>query len=350
MTPPPPRTQRVCLSQADALSRAASEREAEAEATAGWAAVPVYGADGPPTHTHGLDSPVLQHLLATWGQEKGEDKRRALARWLDHVVHGHAVDGHGFVRGLELGGLAPEVSEGVVLLLLPLLRRRTDLHLGVQSRERTVRDLRIRLDPIARPVAERVAESHSTRRRHASTGSRSPAATPSSLNARRLHASAVRRAGRSHSRAVPVPRPTSAHAAPGSPYSPPSLEVAASWSPTAVARSALRGARPSPMADRDSAGGGSFHGDGPAGHDRPADASPGPGDIPGPDDLAVWLHGEAASAEGVPPMAGSAPSDHFFAARSQGAGEEQFIRRVRERAAQRTARGSRRRQIALRDE
>lgn len=341
----------MCVSQADILSRAASQWAAEAEAgeAGGWASVPVYGVDGPPTHTHGLDSPVLQHLLATWGQEKGEEKRRALAGWLDHVVGGEAVDSHGFVRGVELSSMAPEVSEGVVLLLLPLLRRRTDLHMEVQSRERTVRDLRIRLDPIARPVAERVAESRSHRRRHASVGARSPTVAPSSLHARTLHALAARREGLGCTRPVPVPRPSSAHTTPAAPYSPPSLDMPSSWGPTAAARSTTGGARPSPIAGLGGAAGNSSPAEAPARQAHSPFASPGPGDIPGPDDLAVWLNGEAASAEGAPQLAASAPSGHVLPSRGQEGGEEQFIRRVRERAAQRAARGSRRRQVALGD-
>ncbi|CAM9974630.1 unnamed protein product, partial [Phaeothamnion confervicola] len=84
-----------------------------------------------PTPGYGIDSPVIQYLLQSWSSDP--EKLRYLSLWLRCVLERQPVP-EGFPAGLQLISMAPEVKDGFLTLVVPLLRRREDVHVRVFSR------------------------------------------------------------------------------------------------------------------------------------------------------------------------------------------------------------------------
>ena len=99
-----------------------------------------------------LDSPVIRHILDHWTDNM--ERLKFMQAWLQHILNGwpvHGKDGK-FRQGLELAKLSPEVCDGFEKLIIPLLRRRTDIAVQAMARTQrtTWRDLRIKVTPAPR--------------------------------------------------------------------------------------------------------------------------------------------------------------------------------------------------------
>lgn len=101
-----------------------------------------------PTPHFDLDSPEVQYLLHTWtGNVK---KLHYLRLWFTRVVTTRGPLPEDFPLGIELPRLTPEVRDGFLALVVPLLRRQTEREILVHSRrynDPLHSDLRIRVVP-----------------------------------------------------------------------------------------------------------------------------------------------------------------------------------------------------------
>lgn len=101
-----------------------------------------------PTPHFDLDSPEVQYLLHTWtGNVK---KLHYLRLWFTRVVTTRGALPDDFPLGIELPRLTPEVRDGFLTLVVPLLRRQTEREILVHSRrynDPLHSDLRIRVVP-----------------------------------------------------------------------------------------------------------------------------------------------------------------------------------------------------------
>lgn len=101
-----------------------------------------------PTPHFDLDSPEVQYLLHTWtGNVK---KLHYLRLWFSRVATTRGPLPEDFPLGIELPRLTPEVRDGFLALVVPLLRRQTEREIQVHSRrynDPLHSDLRIRVVP-----------------------------------------------------------------------------------------------------------------------------------------------------------------------------------------------------------
>ena len=96
----------------------------------------------------GPDSPVLTHLLESWCDDRL--KHAYVVAWVKHIVGGKSVEKRGaFQPGMELTQLKPEIRDGFLSFLIPLLAQRGDIDVVVQAKESlvSISDLRIRVTP-----------------------------------------------------------------------------------------------------------------------------------------------------------------------------------------------------------
>jgi len=91
---------------------------------------------------HDASSPLLAHLFQSWTPERA--KRRYLQRWIEQIVSGGSV---AHQPNVELTMLQPEIRDGFLSFLVPLLCERKDIRVVVQAKEHlvSISDLRIRI-------------------------------------------------------------------------------------------------------------------------------------------------------------------------------------------------------------
>mmetsp|Transcript_94061 Transcript_94061/g.269284 ORF Transcript_94061/g.269284 Transcript_94061/m.269284 type:complete len:113 (+) Transcript_94061:227-565(+) len=74
-----------------------------------------------PVPPFSIDSPVIQHLLASWTADG--QKLRYVSLWLTVLVSDKPVP-NTFPSGLQLVGLKTEIKDGFLTLIVPMLRQR----------------------------------------------------------------------------------------------------------------------------------------------------------------------------------------------------------------------------------
>jgi len=77
-----------------------------------------------PIPPFGIDSPVIQHLLASWTTDP--QKLRYVSLWLTVLINedAEAPIPESFPSGLQLVGLLPEIKDGFLTLIVPMLKER----------------------------------------------------------------------------------------------------------------------------------------------------------------------------------------------------------------------------------
>ena len=114
-----------------------------------------------PMPPYDIKSPVVGHLLTQWSSD--ENKVLYIISWVECL---NVELPEGFPRGLQLAGCSPEIKEGFLLLLIPIIRgssihpidvflRRRLLH--KHSSGESIYDLRVRVGG-ATPAATTAAE------------------------------------------------------------------------------------------------------------------------------------------------------------------------------------------------
>ncbi|KAE9020534.1 hypothetical protein PR003_g12345 [Phytophthora rubi] len=101
-----------------------------------------------PTPHFDLESPEVAYILRAW--TKNIKKMRYLRRWLIQVVATKGPLPDDFPMGVELPRLPPEVRDGFLTLILPLLRKQTQREILAHSRlynDGVHTDLRFRVVP-----------------------------------------------------------------------------------------------------------------------------------------------------------------------------------------------------------
>ncbi|KAK1931412.1 hypothetical protein P3T76_013168 [Phytophthora citrophthora] len=101
-----------------------------------------------PTPHFDLESPEVAYILRAW--TKNIKKMRYLRRWLIQVVNTKGPLPDDFPMGVELPRLPPEVRDGFLTLVLPLLRKQTEREIQAHSRRYNDgfhTDLRFRVVP-----------------------------------------------------------------------------------------------------------------------------------------------------------------------------------------------------------
>ena len=103
----------------------------------------------------GPDSPVLAHLLESWCDD--QLKHAYVLAWVKHIVGGKCVEkreASSFQQGMELSQLKPEIRDGFLSFLVPLLAQRADIDVVVQAKESlvSISDLRIKVMPVRLPM------------------------------------------------------------------------------------------------------------------------------------------------------------------------------------------------------
>ncbi|KAG1701986.1 hypothetical protein DVH05_010476 [Phytophthora capsici] len=101
-----------------------------------------------PTPHFDLESPEVAYILRAW--TKNIKKMRYLRRWLIQVVNTKGPLPDDFPMGVELPRLPPEVRDGFLTLVLPLLRKQTEREILAHSRrynDGIHTDLRFRIVP-----------------------------------------------------------------------------------------------------------------------------------------------------------------------------------------------------------
>ncbi|KAL3662259.1 hypothetical protein V7S43_012587 [Phytophthora oleae] len=101
-----------------------------------------------PTPHFDLESPEVAYILRAW--TKNIKKMRYLRRWLIQVVNTKGPLPDDFPMGVELPRLPPEVRDGFLTLVLPLLRKQTEREILAHSRRYNDgfhTDLRFRVVP-----------------------------------------------------------------------------------------------------------------------------------------------------------------------------------------------------------
>lgn len=102
-----------------------------------------------PTPPFDITSPEITYLLQQWSQNS--KKLQYLKLWMQKVLSGQIFSLlTEFPNGLELPKLRPEIRDGFLTLVVPLLRRQTDIHVIVHIRQHDPNscDLRFRVEPI----------------------------------------------------------------------------------------------------------------------------------------------------------------------------------------------------------
>lgn len=92
---------------------------------------------------HDLRSPIVSAVLQSWTTDRG--LHDSLLKWVDQILE---TDDE--VPPLTLSGLDHQVRDGFCLHILPLLLRKPDIHVNVQTRlqRRTTYDLAVTVEPV----------------------------------------------------------------------------------------------------------------------------------------------------------------------------------------------------------
>ena len=83
----------------------------------------------PPPPDHELRSPIVTELLSQWTTDKST--QGLLISWMDKVMEGEDPE---TIQPLQISSLNHEIREGFVMHILPILLRRSDIHVEVSSR------------------------------------------------------------------------------------------------------------------------------------------------------------------------------------------------------------------------
>jgi hypothetical protein len=98
-----------------------------------------------PTHLS-LESPVIQTILQAWTQDP--KNLQFFNKWCAHILRGGDIGPHAnFQKGVELSKCSPNVKDGLLSILVPLLRARRDIEISVFTRDRiqVYHDVRLRV-------------------------------------------------------------------------------------------------------------------------------------------------------------------------------------------------------------
>ena len=98
----------------------------------------------PPPPDHGLHSPIVHAVLEQWTTDRS--LHESLLSWIERVMSGHDVES---VPPLTISSLDHQVRDGFSMHVLPLLLRRADIHVAVQTRahRRTTYDMAVTVNP-----------------------------------------------------------------------------------------------------------------------------------------------------------------------------------------------------------
>jgi hypothetical protein len=83
----------------------------------------------PPPPDHGLHSPIVMAVLQQWTSDRS--LHHSLISWMEHVMKGDNLDD---LPPLTISSLDHQVRDGFTMHVLPLLLRRADIHVAVQTR------------------------------------------------------------------------------------------------------------------------------------------------------------------------------------------------------------------------
>jgi len=108
----------------------------------------------PPPPDHGLRSPIVAALLQQWTSDAS--MHDSLLSWMDRIMSGADCE---TVPPLTISSLDHQVRDGFAMHVLPLLLRRSDIHVNVQTRahRRTSYDMSV-------SVTSSVLQEHSANR------------------------------------------------------------------------------------------------------------------------------------------------------------------------------------------
>lgn len=83
----------------------------------------------PPPPDHGLYSPIVNAVLELWTADR--TLHESLTSWMEQVMKGADLQS---LPPLTISSLDHQVRDGFIMHVLPLLLRRADIHVGVQTR------------------------------------------------------------------------------------------------------------------------------------------------------------------------------------------------------------------------
>jgi len=86
----------------------------------------------PPPPDHGLRSPIVFDLLSQW--TKDTQLQTELMLWMEDVLDGNNNTSTNMIPPLELSNLDHQARDGFTMHILPLLLRRPDIHVQVNTR------------------------------------------------------------------------------------------------------------------------------------------------------------------------------------------------------------------------
>lgn len=94
----------------------------------------------PPPPDHSLRSPIVHTLLTQWTVDRS--MQEALLSWLDGIMNGGDIES---IPPLKISSLTHQVRDGFTMHVLPLLLRRSDVHVKVMTRahRRTTYDIAV---------------------------------------------------------------------------------------------------------------------------------------------------------------------------------------------------------------
>ena len=104
----------------------------------------------PPPPDHDLRSPIVGAVLEQWTSDRA--LHESLVSWIERVMSGHDIEA---VPPLTISSLDHQVRDGFTMHLLPLLLRRADIHVTVQTRahRRTTYDLAVTVNRKSQQIA-----------------------------------------------------------------------------------------------------------------------------------------------------------------------------------------------------
>lgn len=104
----------------------------------------------PPPPDHGLRSPIVGAVLEQWTSDRA--LHESLVAWIDRVMSGHDIE---TVPPLTISSLDHQVRDGFTMHVLPVLLRRADIHVTVQTRahRRTTYDLAVTVNRKSHHIA-----------------------------------------------------------------------------------------------------------------------------------------------------------------------------------------------------
>ena len=105
----------------------------------------------PPPPDHGLKSPIVQAVLEAWTLDS--DLHESLLTWMETAMGGASPHD---IPPLAISNLGTEVRDGLIMHVLPLLLRRADIRVDVQTRtqRRTTYDLAVSVETSSTPLME----------------------------------------------------------------------------------------------------------------------------------------------------------------------------------------------------